>query len=176
MVLPNKKTFKINTLAHISADLKGRGLRIGLTHGAFDLFHSGHLYLLNEAAKVCDYLIVGIDSDQNVRSYKGNKRPYYSENERIDIISSLEFVDGAFIFSDEICQDAYQGLYKHLLPSSIIAGTNFAFSKELEEDASVVGASVSYVNKIVPRSTSSVIRDLNRDSIQREGNKINLPK
>ena len=44
---------------------------IGFTNGCFDLFHEGHLYLIKEAKKKCDFLIIGLNSDESVKTLKG---------------------------------------------------------------------------------------------------------
>jgi cytidyltransferase-like protein len=49
-------------------------VRVGLTNGAFDLMHPGHIFTLNECAQRCDWLIVLVNSDESVRKLKG--RPY----------------------------------------------------------------------------------------------------
>lgn len=67
---------------------------VGYTQGTFDLFHIGHLNLLKEAKKQCDYLIVGVNSDKLVEDYK-NKKPIISEDDRIAIVESLKMVDKA---------------------------------------------------------------------------------
>jgi glycerol-3-phosphate cytidylyltransferase len=66
----------------------------GYTTGVFDLFHIGHLNILKSAKKLCDCLIVGVSTDDLVESYKG-KRPIFPFNERLEIISSIKFVDVA---------------------------------------------------------------------------------
>lgn len=65
---------------------------IGYTQGTYDLFHKGHLNLIENAKKECDYLIVGINSDRLVKEYK-NKTPFYSEEDRLSIVSALKAVD-----------------------------------------------------------------------------------
>jgi glycerol-3-phosphate cytidylyltransferase len=66
--------------------------KIGFTQGVFDMFHIGHLNLLKNARKYCDYLIVGVNSDELVKKYK-NKSPIIPFNERIAIVDSIRYVD-----------------------------------------------------------------------------------
>ena len=71
-------------------------IKIGYTDGTFDLFHIGHLNLLKEAKKRCDYLIVGVHGDEVVESYK-NRKTIINENDRLKIVESIKYVDRAFI-------------------------------------------------------------------------------
>lgn len=66
--------------------------KIGYTTGVFDLFHIGHLNILRRAKERCDYLIVGVSTDEVVQSYK-HKTPVIPFQERIEIISELKCVD-----------------------------------------------------------------------------------
>lgn len=68
----------------------------GYTQGVFDMFHIGHLNLLNNAKAQCDRLIVGVNSDALVRSYK-NKTPVVSEEVRKTIVENIKAVDQARI-------------------------------------------------------------------------------
>lgn len=65
---------------------------IGYTTGVFDLFHIGHLNILKSAKKHCDYLIVGVTSDQLVAKIKG-KEPIIPYSERSEILKSIKYVD-----------------------------------------------------------------------------------
>jgi len=66
--------------------------RVGYTTGVFDLFHIGHLKLLQRAKSKCDRLIVGVSTDELVQSYK-NKKPIIPFEERIEIVAALKCVD-----------------------------------------------------------------------------------
>ena len=69
---------------------------IGYTQGTFDLFHIGHLNLINHAKECCDHLIVGVNSDELVRSYK-NKTPVIAAEERAEIVRNIKAVDECYI-------------------------------------------------------------------------------
>lgn len=70
--------------------------RIGYTQGVYDMFHIGHLNLINRAKAQCDYLIVGVNSDALVRAYK-HKTPVIGEADRAEIVRNLKAVDEAVI-------------------------------------------------------------------------------
>tara|TARA_B100000767_G_scaffold270617_1_gene294664 strand:+ start:3505 stop:3927 length:423 start_codon:yes stop_codon:yes gene_type:complete len=67
---------------------------IGYTTGVFDLFHIGHLNIIKESKKKCDYLIVAVSSDELAFKLK-KKKPVIPFQERIEIIKSLKYVDRA---------------------------------------------------------------------------------
>ncbi|WP_286234969.1 adenylyltransferase/cytidyltransferase family protein [Thalassotalea sediminis] len=66
--------------------------KIGYTTGVFDLFHIGHLNVLKRAKLECDYLIVGVTSDELCLSAK-NKKPIIPFPERMEIVENIKFVD-----------------------------------------------------------------------------------
>tara|TARA_B100002019_G_scaffold285560_1_gene294701 strand:+ start:606 stop:992 length:387 start_codon:yes stop_codon:yes gene_type:complete len=70
--------------------------KIVITFGTFDLCHVGHIRVLKRAAALGDKLVVGISSD-NLNIKKKDRSPIYSEKERMEIISSLGFVDEVFL-------------------------------------------------------------------------------
>ncbi len=65
--------------------------RIGYTQGVFDMFHIGHLRLINKAAAQCEILIVGVNADRLVEEYK-KKTPVISEQDRAEIVRNLKAV------------------------------------------------------------------------------------
>ena len=68
--------------------------KVGYTTGTFDLFHVGHLNILEKAKENCEYLIVGVSTDELVKEYKGES-PVISFEDRIRIIRALKCVDKA---------------------------------------------------------------------------------
>jgi glycerol-3-phosphate cytidylyltransferase len=70
--------------------------KIGYTQGVYDMFHIGHLNLINRAKEQCDHLIVGVNSDELVKNYK-HKETVIKEKERAEIVRNLKAVDECII-------------------------------------------------------------------------------
>ena len=70
----------------------GEKFKIGYTTGVFDMFHIGHLNILRRAKEQCEYLIVGVSTDELVKTYK-NKTPIIPFEERKAIVEAVRYVD-----------------------------------------------------------------------------------
>ena len=66
--------------------------KVGYTTGVFDMFHIGHLNILKRAKEMCDYLIVGVSTDELVKKAK-NKIPIIPFEERMEIVAAIRYVD-----------------------------------------------------------------------------------
>ena len=66
--------------------------KIGYTTGVYDLFHVGHLNILRRAKEQCEFLIVGVSTDELVESYK-HKQPIIPYSERVAIVEAIRYVD-----------------------------------------------------------------------------------
>lgn len=95
---------KIKNLSEIvigAGKLRKQNKKIVTTNGVFDILHLGHVKYLEEAKKLGDVLIVGVNTDKSVKLNKGDKRPINDEKSRIGVLAGLESVDYAFLFNEK---------------------------------------------------------------------------
>lgn len=72
--------------------MENKKYKIGFTSGVYDMFHIGHLNILRRAKEKCDYLIVGVSTDEIVQNYK-HKTPIIPYEQRAAIVASIKYVD-----------------------------------------------------------------------------------
>ena len=99
--------------------------RIGFTCGAFDVLHTGHAMMLEEARSVCNYLIVGVQSDPSIDRPEKNK-PIQSYEERIIMVKAMKFVDEVVAYDTE---DDLVKLLTELKPDIRILGADWKGKK-----------------------------------------------
>lgn len=116
-----KKLRDLSALTSLVNNLKAESKKIVLTNGCFDLLHAGHIRFLAKAKAMGDVLIVALDTDESVRSIKGEGRPILGEKERVQIISALDSVDYVTVFSSDKLFD----LLKALRPDILTKGSNY---------------------------------------------------
>lgn len=117
--------------------------KIGYTQGVFDMFHVGHLNLLRRAREHCDRLIVGVNSDALVQSYK-HKTPVIREKDRLAIVSSIRYVDDCLLAET---LDKLQ-IHAQVPFDAIFIGDDWKGNerwRRTEEDLAAVGARVIYL-------------------------------
>ena len=78
-LLSSNQKNKLCELKELNYDLKKyKNKTIGFTNGCFDLIHQGHIFYLKEARKMCDFLILGLNSDNSIKKIKG--KIYWTKN------------------------------------------------------------------------------------------------
>jgi D-beta-D-heptose 7-phosphate kinase/D-beta-D-heptose 1-phosphate adenosyltransferase len=104
------------------------GKTIVFTNGCFDILHVGHVQYLQEARKMGDLLILGLNSDASVRAIKGEKRPRVPQAERAEVLAALTTVDYVTLFDET----TPLRLIEFLRPDCLVKGGDW-------KEASVVG-------------------------------------
>lgn len=97
----NQKIATLNQLVKIVNKLKKQNKKIVTTNGVFDILHVGHVKYLENAKKLGDVLIVGVNTDKSVKLNKGDKRPINGEKSRTIVLAGLESVDYVFLFNEK---------------------------------------------------------------------------
>jgi D-beta-D-heptose 7-phosphate kinase/D-beta-D-heptose 1-phosphate adenosyltransferase len=115
-----EKRKSLQELQRIVHTLRNRGKKIVFTNGCFDLLHIGHIEFLQQAKRLGDCLIVGLNSDSSVRELKGPPRPILNETERADILAALHCVDYVTIFYE----NTPEPLIRALRPDILVKGKN----------------------------------------------------
>ena len=121
-------------LAAALATERANGKRIAFANGCFDVLHVGHIRYLQDAARVADVLVVGVNGDASVRELKGEGRPVMGEQERAEIIAAIRGVSYVTIFREK----SPARLLGELKPDFHCKGTDY--TPESVPEASVVNA------------------------------------
>lgn len=119
-----------NRLIARVAIARKKGARIVLANGCFDVLHVGHVRYLEGARALGDLLVVGINSDEQVRALKGEARPFVPERERAEIIAALRAVDYVTIFPEF----TVEALLRTLRPDVHAKGTDYTEETVPERD------------------------------------------
>ena len=139
---------------------------IGYTQGTYDLFHIGHLNLLEHAKEKCNYLIVGINSDKLVKEYK-NKSVTITAQDRARIVQALKVVDKVVITDTLDKEVALKKLhYDVLFIGDDWKGTDRW--NETEESLKKYGVEVEYLPHTDGISTTQITNKIEQNRTKKE--------
>lgn len=150
------KTVKIDDLPSIRDQFSER--KIALCHGVFDVFHFGHLQYLQAARAMADVLVVTLTTDRFVN--KGPHRPYHKQDERAEILASLDFVDFVAINPEPTGVNVIE----MLKPDFYVKGSDYKAREQdttggiLEEEDAVIrnGGQLRFTNDPLKSSTKII--------------------
>ena len=136
---------------------KRNGKRVVFTNGCFDLLHPGHIHSLEAARGLGDLLIVGINSDESVRTLKGEGRPVIPQEERAEILANLECVDAVVIFEESTPQKVVAAL----LPDILVKGSDWPGNQIVgREEVEAAGGKVVLVDVVPGYSTTDILNKI----------------
>jgi rfaE bifunctional protein nucleotidyltransferase chain/domain len=141
-------------LVQMVTDARSTGARIILANGCFDVLHVGHVRYLEGAKALGDLLIVGINSDAQVARLKGKGRPLMPQDQRAEMVASLQAVDFVVIFDEPTVEE----LLLALKPEIHAKGTDYAEETVPERDVvRSYGGRVAIAGDPKDHSTSELI-------------------
>lgn len=129
-----------------------------LVGGCFDFIHYGHISFLKQAKSHGDYLIVALESDENVRRTKGESRPIHSQSQRKEMLASLSFVDEIIELPPMSSDQEYFNLVMKVKPDVIAVTEGDPILEKKRDQANRVGAELIVIPKIHTPSTSQLAK------------------
>ncbi|HYG77819.1 MAG TPA: D-glycero-beta-D-manno-heptose 1-phosphate adenylyltransferase [Planctomycetota bacterium] len=150
-----RKLLSAAQAAQLATSLRSAGKKVVFTNGCFDILHLGHVTYLENARRLGDALIVGINTDASVRRLKGPERPVQTEGDRARIIAAQACVDGVVLFGD----DTPYELIKAIKPDVLCKGADYKTKQDVVgwDVVEANGGRVVLIELVEGRSTSRVI-------------------
>ena len=150
------KVIDPKNLEALITSLRSEGKTIATLNGSFDLMHAGHLYIIFEAAKTADVLIVALNTDSSIQRYKSPDRPIIALKYRLQMMAALMCVDFVTWF-DETDPRALLGKIR---PDVHVNGIEYG-SQCIEKDVvEANGGKVHLVDRIDGLATSEIIKKI----------------
>jgi rfaE bifunctional protein nucleotidyltransferase chain/domain len=149
------KIFNRDTLRQQVEQWRRAGERVTLANGNFDLLHVGHVRYLRGAKALGGKLVVAINSDESVRTLKGEGRPIMPDQERAELVAALADVDAVVVFPEL----DVRALIREIHPDIQAKGTDYTADSVPERDTvTEYGGRVEIVGDPKDHSTSEIIR------------------
>ena len=155
--MPSPNVISREELIKTVAEARAAGLRIVLANGCFDVLHVGHVRYLAGARSEGDLLIVGVNSDEQVREQKGEGRPILPASQRAEIVAALESVNYVTIFDEPTVEE----LLLALRPDVHAKGTDYTVDTVPEREVvKSYGGRVAIVGDPKDHSTSEILSQM----------------
>ena len=134
---------------------RDQGLKIAFTNGCFDLLHPGHIFLLEQARRTADRLVVGLNADICISRLKGPSRPVQGEVARATVLAAVKSVDAVVVFAD----DTPLQLIETLQPDVLVKGADYTIATVVGADLVLArGGKVVLAELLSGHSTSETIK------------------
>lgn len=124
-----------------------------LITGTYDILHPGHIELFKYAKTLGNYLIICLDSDRLVKEKKGTKRPFFNENERIEMLRSIKYIDEIYLFDSD---EALESICWTLLPDIRLVGSDY---KDKHIFGGLFCKEIKYFERIEKYSSTKILEN-----------------
>ncbi len=169
VVVPRKVRSKdkivtdVKALGMLLEGLRTQGKTVVLTNGVFDLLHVGHVRCLEDARARADYLVVAVNTDSAAERLKGKGHPITPEDERMEMLSALWFVDYVTCFGE----DTADKLLETLKPDVYAKGTDYTAKTLPEKDTiKALGIKTAFVGDKKNHSTTKLIQKIRKKKVE----------
>ncbi|HDN95289.1 MAG TPA: D-glycero-beta-D-manno-heptose 1-phosphate adenylyltransferase [Nitrospirae bacterium] len=148
--MDSNKIVDRSNIKKIISGLQNEGKKIVFTNGCFDILHAGHIRYLNEARKMGDILVLGLNADRSVSSIKPG-RPVVPEAQRAEVLSALSMIDYIVLFDE----DTPYELIKEVGPDVLVKGADWEKEDIVGNDLVKEVRTIQFVEGV---STSEIIK------------------
>jgi rfaE bifunctional protein nucleotidyltransferase chain/domain len=153
--MPASCLLPLDELLDTLKPLRQEGKTVVTTNGCFDLFHVGHLRYLQASKALGDILVVALNSDASVKTFKDDGRPILPQAERAELLTALRCVDYVTIFDARSPVDVLTAI----APDIHTKGADYTLETLPEAPAlTAVGTEIAFIDLVEGRSTSSLIQ------------------
>ena len=143
--------------AERAGEVRRAGGKVVFTNGCFDILHFGHAQLLQYARAQGDFLVLGLNTDDSVRRFKGPDRPFVAEAERSYMLSLYPFIDLIVLFDD----DTPIGLIEALRPDVLVKGGDYTAEAVVGHDfIASYGGRVAICPRLEGLSTTDLVKKI----------------
>ncbi len=148
------KIKSLGKLTEIIKQEKGKGRKVVLANGVFDLLHVGHIRYLKEAKSLGDILVVAVNDDHSARLIKGEGRPLIPAEERMEVLSAVSYIDYLVKFS----QPTVEKVISTLKPDIQAKGTDYTIETVPEREVvRSYGGEIAITGDPKLHSTSAIL-------------------
>jgi rfaE bifunctional protein nucleotidyltransferase chain/domain len=153
-----KKLVEPEHLEEKILELRMKKLTIATINGSFDLMHAGHLFIIHQASKQADRLIVALNSDSSIQKYKSKDRPIIPLSYRLEMMAALQFVDYVTWFDETDPRE----LLAKIKPDVHVNGAEYGANCIEAEVVQTHGGRLHLVDRIPSLATSAIIEKIKR--------------
>jgi D-glycero-beta-D-manno-heptose 1-phosphate adenylyltransferase len=147
------------TVTRYAAELRAASKTVVFTNGVFDLLHPGHVRYLQQARRLGDALIVGLNADESVRRSKGPDRPINPEGERAELLAGLACVEAVVIFEE----DTPAEIIRAVQPDILVKGADWPADQIVGRDTvEARGGRVVLMEVEQGHSTTAIVEKIRR--------------
>lgn len=142
-------------------ECKQQNKTIATLNGSFDLLHAGHMYMIYEASKCADILIVMVNSDASVQSYKSPDRPIIPLKERMEMLSAIGFIDYITWFEETDPREVLKKIKPDVHVNGVEYGKNCIEAQIVRQN----GGELHLVDRIPGLATSEIIKKIEKTCV-----------
>ena len=155
----NSKLISKARLKRLAQKLKKRRKTIVFTNGCFDILHAGHVEYLEQARKMGDVLVLGLNSDSSTRRLKGPGRPVNNQKDRAKVLSGLSSVDYICFFNE----DTPIHLIRLVKPNFLVKGADWSITQIAGvKEIAGWGGKVKLIKLLKGKSTTNILNKVKR--------------